>query len=189
MAGSLARRANVSWRWVWLLLLVVAAAAGPRAAGSQAHALLDHADPPAGSKLTEPPAQLDLHFAQALKSDSSWVIVDNASGNEVPLNVTFDESDNKLMTAIFVTPPGPGVYKVRWQTLSAADGDYAQGSYMLTVLNPDGSDPAGLKAGAGAESKRGGGGGVVLALAVVVGIVVIAGGSLFVYRARSGSSA
>ncbi len=188
-AASLAKRANVSWRWAWLLLLVVAAATGPRAVASQAHALLDSAEPPAGSKLTEAPAQLVLHFAQALKPESSWVLVDDAAGNEVAVNVGFDQNDRKLMTATFASPAGPGVYKVRWQTLSAADGDYAQGSYMLTILNPDGSNPAGTNASSGAESSGGGSGRVVLVLVVVAGVLVIAGGSLFVYRARTGGRA
>ncbi len=138
-AGSLVARARLSWRCAWSLLLILAAVIGPSAVASQAHALLDHAEPPAGSELTTAPSQLVLHFAQALKPESSWVLVSDAAANDVPVQLGFDTVDPKLMTATFASLPGPGVYKVRWQTLSAADGDYAQGSYTLTILNPDGS--------------------------------------------------
>jgi putative copper export protein len=36
-----------------------------------------------------------------------------------------------------------GFYEVTWQTISRSDGHFTFGSFQFTVLNPDGSDPAG----------------------------------------------
>jgi LPXTG-motif cell wall-anchored protein len=76
----------------------------------------------------------------------------------------------------------PDVYKVRWQTLSADDDDYAQGSYSLTVLNPDGSSP-----GAAQEATKNDGGGGSGGTALVAGGVVVAlivGASAFYFSRR-----
>jgi methionine-rich copper-binding protein CopC len=163
------------------------AAASLTAHRSEAHALLDYAEPPAGSELREAPSELVLHFAQALKPESSWILLSDAAGDDVPVSVTFDPLDRKLMRAALPASLGPGVYRVRWQTLSADDDDYAQGSYLLTVLNTDGSSPAGTNTTSGAKSNSGGRGRVVVILVVAGGVLILTG-SLLLYRRRRGAS-
>jgi methionine-rich copper-binding protein CopC len=120
--------------------LVVALLALP--AGVFAHAELRESEPPDGGTLAATPAQLTLKFSQNLVPSQSWVAIRDAQGGDVQLAVTVDPNDRKVMRA--TTPQlMPGVYTIRWQSLSADDDDFAQGSYKLTVLNPDGSKPAG----------------------------------------------
>jgi methionine-rich copper-binding protein CopC len=107
-----------------------------------AHAELQSSEPPAGGTLATTPAQLTLRFSQNLIATQSWVAIRDSLGGDTQLNVTVDPNDRKVMRA--TTPQlQPGVYTIRWQSLSAEDDDFATGSYELTVLNPDGSKPAG----------------------------------------------
>jgi hypothetical protein len=70
------------------------------------------------------------------------VAIRDSQGGDMQLAVTIDAGDKKVMHA--TTPQlKPGVYTIRWQSLSADDDDFAQGSYKLTVLNADGSKPSG----------------------------------------------
>jgi methionine-rich copper-binding protein CopC len=145
--------------------------------------MLDHAEPPAESELRESPPELSLFFTQALKPASSWVLLRDADGNEIQPELAFDAANAKLMKAK-LPELKPGVYTVRWQSLSADDDDYAQGSYKLTVLNPDGSRPQGSTESA-AESNGGGGGWVLVVGAVVAGAVVLTGGLLILSQRRA----
>jgi len=111
-------------------------------AGVFAHAELTSSEPPNGGTLATTPAELTLHFSQNLVTAQSWVAIRDSQGGDTQLKVSFDPNDKKLMRA--TTPQlAPGVYTIRWQSLSADDDDFQQGSYKLTVLNPDGSKPAG----------------------------------------------
>src|SRR4029453_13357964 len=111
------------------------------------------------------PSALTLFFAQGLVPASSWILLRDANDQDIPVQVEFDATDRKVMRAKLDTIR-PGVYTVKWQTLSADDDDYAQGSYKLTVLNPDGSRPAG---DASATSGSGGVGLAPIVLAIGAG--------------------
>jgi copper transport protein len=110
--------------------------------GVFAHAELTSSEPPNGGTLATTPAELTLHFSQNLVTAQSWVAIRDAQGGDTQLKVSFDPSDKKLMRATTPQLP-PGIYTIRWQSLSADDDDFQQGSYKLTVLNPDGSKPTG----------------------------------------------
>jgi methionine-rich copper-binding protein CopC len=156
---------------IWLVLLRLAPAAPV-----SAHADLIRAEPAAGSNLQQAPAQLTLFFTQRLKPEGSWVRLDDSRGQDVPVTYAIDSADAKVMR---VTLPAlkPDTYKVRWQTLSADDDDYAGGSYGLTVLEAgaSGGSPEESSGDAGA-----GGGGVALYAGIAVAVVALIGG--FVWR-------
>jgi methionine-rich copper-binding protein CopC len=127
---------------VLVALLALALAALLPSAGVFAHANLERSEPPDGGQLARTPAQLTLQFTQNLVPAQSWVAIRDADGGDTQLAVTIDPGNRKVMRA--KTPVlRPGVYTIRWQSLSADDDDFAQGSYKLTVLNPDGSKPPG----------------------------------------------
>jgi methionine-rich copper-binding protein CopC len=158
-----------------LLAVLVLLAAGLPLATARAHALLDHAEPAVDSEVRQAPSQLTLFFAQGLVPASSWILLRDANDQDIPVQVEFDATDRKVMRAKLDTIR-PGVYTVKWQTLSADDDDYAQGSYKLTVLNPDGSRPAG---DASATSGSGGVGLAPIVLAIGAGVLVVGGGAAF----------
>jgi methionine-rich copper-binding protein CopC len=127
-----------------------------------AHAELKSSEPPDGGTLATTPAEISLHFSQNLVTAQSWVAIRDPQGGDTQLKVSFDASDKKLMKA--TTPQlQPGTYTIRWQSLSADDDDFQQGSYKLIVLNPDGSKP-------GNDDNTG-----IVLVVVGVAIVVIVG--------------
>jgi hypothetical protein len=65
----------------------------------------------------------------------------------------------------------PGVYTVKWQSLSADDDDYADGTYKLTLLRPDGTSPEGSASEAAGEGS--GLTGILLALGAAVAVIAI----------------
>jgi hypothetical protein len=91
------------------------------------------------------------------------------------LAVTVDANDKKVMRAM--TPPlKPGSYTIRWQSLSADDDDFAQGSYKLTVLNADGSKPGGSEDSTGTT---------LLVIGAIAGVAVAGFGVWFLkFRER-----
>ena len=117
-------------------LLVVARAP------AEAHALLVRADPPPNAQIREPPQQLTLYFSEPLERRFSRARVVDQDGNRLDERIEFDDADEASMRVI-VKPPSPGFVTVFWETVSAVDGHRISGSYPLTILNPDGSLPAG----------------------------------------------
>ena len=109
-----------------------------------AHALLVRSLPAANAALTRMPAQIDLWFSEPLEATISRAWVVDAAGNELPGGrANVDAADATHMT---LQPPdlAPGIYTVVYRTLSQADGHEWLGSFPLTLLNPDGTRPAGL---------------------------------------------
>ncbi|HLH23336.1 MAG TPA: copper resistance protein CopC [Chloroflexota bacterium] len=113
----------------------------PRAAS--AHARYDHSDPAGDSVVPTAPTQVQAWFTEGVRSQGSSLQVTDAAGNRVDNNdgqVDLNDPDRKRM---FVSlPPLPdGVYTVNWVTVSADDGDQAEGSFRFgvgvnTVLPP-----------------------------------------------------
>jgi methionine-rich copper-binding protein CopC len=168
------------------LALVWLAGSGGRA---DAHADLVSAEPAMDSKVQQAPAVLVLHFSQGIKHEGSFILIEDVSGTRLPLMVSFDDADNKIMRGTPVSPLPPGAYKVLWQTLSADDDDFDDGSYGLTVLNADGSDPDGPASSIEPEDSGGGNGGTIILIAVSVVVVVSIGGIAYYLRSTGGRTA
>ncbi len=109
----------------------------------QAHALLVRADPQPNSELTQPPDSLQFWFSEPLEETFTGARILDVAGAEIPTGAPqFDPADPTHLTLPLETIE-PGVYTVVWQTLSSVDGHEWIGSFPLTILNPDGTRPAG----------------------------------------------
>jgi methionine-rich copper-binding protein CopC len=169
---------------VWLIVLAgaVAGLAVPTAAA--AHANLASAEPPADAMLREGPATLTLTFTQAVVPSGSWVQVRDSNDQPIPLQ-SFAASGKSMH--VEVAGLKPDIYTVKWQTLSAEDDDYADGSYRITVLMPDGSLPPAARAPAqspstGNEPLDGGSSLTMLVLASLLGVTMVGGAIYFAMR-------
>lgn len=108
-----------------------------------AHALLVRADPQTNSELTQPPDSLQFWFSEPLEETFTGARILDVAGAEIPTGAPqFDPADPTHLTLPLETIE-PGVYTVVWQTLSSVDGHEWIGSFPLTILNPDGTRPAG----------------------------------------------
>ena len=109
----------------------------------RAHALLLRADPQPNAELTQPPAAIQFWFSEPLEETFTGARILDAAGTEIPTGAPqFDPEDPTHLT-LPLESIEPGVYTVVWQTLSSVDGHEWVGSFPLTILNPDGTRPAG----------------------------------------------
>lgn len=110
---------------------------------TQAHALLMRADPQPNAELAQPPAALQFWFSEPLEETFTGARILTSAGVEIPTGMPhIDPADPTHLTLPLETIE-PGVYTVVWQTLSSVDGHEWVGSFPLTILNPDGTRPAG----------------------------------------------
>jgi copper transport protein len=163
---------------------MVAAAIGlclERSTVAEAHALLVRADPPVNAQVREAPTVLTLYFSEPLERRFSSVRVIDQTGARVDERVEFDDADAALMRVI-LKPVSPGFLSVQWQNVSAVDGHRITGSYPLTVLNADGSVPAGSapEVSEGTAGDDPNPGRVATKLLLLLGGSVLAGALVFV---------
>jgi methionine-rich copper-binding protein CopC len=106
------------------LALALAANATPAAA----HARLDSASPAAGSTVTASPAQVTLHFTEALEPKFSGAEVHGAGSARVDTGSSVSGSTMR----VDVKSLEPGAYIVNWHALSV-DTHKTQGSFSFHV--------------------------------------------------------
>ena len=126
-----------------LALFAVALALLLSPLAARAHALLVRADPQPDAELTQPPEAIQFWFSEPLEETFTGARILDAAGTEIPTGAPqFDPEDPNHLT-LPLKSIEPGVYTVVWQTLSSVDGHEWVGSFPLTILNPDGTRPAG----------------------------------------------
>ena len=110
---------------------------------ADAHALLSRADPPINASLRESPTRITLFMTEQLQRSHSSVQVLDSAGQRRDIGETEFSDEVPTQMGVRVLKLDPGVYTVVWETLSEVDGHTWTGSYVFSVLNPDGSAPAG----------------------------------------------
>jgi len=99
---------------------------------SWAHAFLDHAEPPVGSQVHDPPAQVKIWFTERLEPTLSKIQVFDASGQQVDKrDVQADKSDAALLL-VSLRALQPGKYKVVWRVVSV-DTHVTTGNFAFEV--------------------------------------------------------
>lgn len=124
--------------WVGLLLLSLIWVAPGRA-----HALLVRSQPAANAELSQPPSSIEMWFSEPLESTFTGARLLTSAGEEVDTGAPVLDPSDATHLSVPVGELQPGIYTVAWQTLSQVDGHEWYGSFPFTVLNPDGSRPAG----------------------------------------------
>ncbi|MCY4081458.1 MAG: copper resistance protein CopC [Caldilineaceae bacterium] len=130
--------AGLSLAWFAAALALLLSPAAVRA-----HALLVRADPQPNAELIQPPEAIQFWFSEPLEETFTGARILDTAGTEIPTGAPqFDPEDPTHLT-LPLKSIEPGVYTVVWQTLSRVDGHEWIGSFPLTILNPDGTRPAG----------------------------------------------
>jgi copper resistance protein C len=96
---------------------------------SNAHAMLDHAEPRVGNKVATAPREVTLWFTQKLEPAFSSITVTNAAGERVDSGKT-RVSGNQM--SVSLREGGAGTYHVKWRVLSA-DTHTTDGSFTFQV--------------------------------------------------------
>jgi len=127
---------------LWLAVLAAAVIALVTVSAAFAHAAPATVNPGDGSVLSSPPKSVVIETVQdmARQAGANDIQVFDASGKQVTTApaVISDSDRSNISVAI---PPGlaVGTYTVKWKTLSADDGDAANGTLSFTY---DPSKPA-----------------------------------------------
>ena len=95
-----------------------------------AHCFPDKFTPSAASVVTEPPAQVIVHFDNQFNPASTTVRVLNENGDVVS-SAGKPSQDQRELT-VPLKPLSPGQYFVKWRATSQ-DGDHTMGAYSFTV--------------------------------------------------------
>ncbi len=112
-----------------------------------AHAEPANIKPGDGAVLTSPPAEIVILMSQDMFSREGANDIDllDAAGNEVTtVSGAVDRSNRKRMTVSVPSNLAPGEYTVKWKTLSADDGDSAEGTLSFTY-DPNGTASPGTE--------------------------------------------
>lgn len=163
-----------------------------------AHAEPAMVSPGSGAIVLAAPAEVVILMSQdmARREGANDIDVFDAAGTEVTtLTAVIDNGDRSRLSVLLPAAMPPGVYTVRWKTLSADDGDAANGEYLFTI-DPSGTADPGqetlredLLGGAATPDPAGplvidarGDGGVpwTLLIATATGMFVLGAGSAYV---------
>ncbi len=95
---------------------------------AQSHAVLDHASPPVGTRVSASPPTVELWFSQELEPAFSTVKVVDKAGKRVDRgDKTFDSRDRSHATVSLPVLPA-GRYRVIWRAVSVdthvTEGDF-----------------------------------------------------------------
>lgn len=143
MSNAASVRSLVPRASVLLVILLAAAVAWSQTPGSaEAHAALVRSDPPVNARLSDPPTVVSAFYSESLDSRLSSMQVIDGGGKRVDSGEVMFGPDPTQMS-VAVERLEPTFYAVRWETLSRVDGHLLKGSIPFTVLNPDGTEPAG----------------------------------------------
>ncbi len=105
-----------------------------------AHADHDHSVPAAGEVVLQAPQQVQVWFTQELfrREGQNSLEVYGPDEQRVDLDdAAIDDDDRKLMTVSLPPDLANGVYTVRWRSLSADDGDDANGQFQFTIQSDE----------------------------------------------------
>jgi len=117
-------------------LLFLLAAAVWEAQPARAHAEYKRSEPMADAVIPAAPAEVQVWFAQELfrREGANTLEVFGPTGVQVDKkDARIDDDDRTHMTVSLQAGLPAGVYTVRWRTLSAEDGDPANGEFSFTV--------------------------------------------------------
>jgi len=122
-----------------LAVVIVSTASG--------HSEPERVFPGSGAVLVEPPTEIVLVMTQEMlrQAGANDIDVVDAEGREVTeVAASIDNADRHRLSVPLPAAIAPGEYTVRWKTVSAEDGDTAEGSYAFT-FNPEGPAAAGTE--------------------------------------------
>ena len=110
---------------------------------AEAHAILLRSDPVQDAQLRVAPTEVRLWFSEALNPAFSTLSVENAiSQQRVDLHDATVAPNNTSELDVTLQPQlQAGFYTVIWSSDSNNDGHIESGSFLFTVLRPDGSRP------------------------------------------------
>jgi hypothetical protein len=110
----------------------LALAAAGVSTGAFAHAVLDHASPGVGARVSASPGEIAISFSQQIVAGFSGATLTAADGGAVPLGKAVVTGDPQTIHMSLGRALKPGTYVVEWHAVSV-DSHRTSGSYRFTV--------------------------------------------------------
>lgn len=103
-----------------------------------AHAEHERSLPAANAVINTSPDTVQIWFTQELfkREGANTIVVEGPDGRVDDATPILDDADREHLTVGLASGLPPGVYEVTWTSLSAIDGDSAEGSWSFTI-DPD----------------------------------------------------
>ena len=123
--------------WVALVLVTIHY---PLSTFVHAHSDYDRSIPSAGEVVSESPQQVQVWFTQELFRREGQNVLEVYGPDDQRADqddAAIDDDDRKLMSVSLQSDLPNGVYTVRWRTLSADDGDEADGEFQFTIQSDE----------------------------------------------------
>jgi copper resistance protein C len=133
-------------RLAWLVTrsaLVLVSVVLVSATAARAHSEYERSEPAADARIPRAPSRVDVWFTQELfrRSGANTLTVHAPDGRRVDDGVpVIDDSDRTHLSVGVTGPLAPGGYHVTWSSLSALDGDTAEGFFAFTI-DPSAPEP------------------------------------------------
>lgn len=127
--------------FVGLMAVFAVSLAVPIAA--EAHSEFERANIPAGEAIRSAPERLEAWFSQELfrRDGANALEVVGTGGERFDDGVlVIDDADRRHASVGLRADMPPGFYTVTWRTLSAVDGDSAEGTFVFTI-DPNAPEP------------------------------------------------
>jgi methionine-rich copper-binding protein CopC len=99
---------------------------------AQAHAQLDHSDPPVGSTISQAPPALTLYFTEAIEPAFSSVQLTDGGGRRMDNGKPRVDRADPRQVQVPLKPLPPGRYTVRWRAV-AVDTHTIEGNFSFEV--------------------------------------------------------
>jgi copper resistance protein C len=102
----------------------------------EAHAEYQRSSPPADGRVAAAPPRLDVWFTAELfrRTGEHRLTVTGPTGEPAQAgNAVIDDADRKHLSVALKRDLPTGTYTVNWATLSAQDGENAEGTFTFTV--------------------------------------------------------
>ena len=138
ISPSLASRSSRTLT-LWLTAALTAAIAVVPAIPAFAHSELLETTPAAGSKLSEPPTQVQLVFGENVQQQGGAIVVQAGDGSRVEEADTFASEANVATVQLAKSAPA-GTYTVNFRVVSA-DGHVVSDTFSYRVTSSTSSAP------------------------------------------------
>ena len=109
---------------------------------ASAHADYERSLPEADAVVREAPSRIDVWFTQEMfkREGANTLTLEDTDGATLAEGAVLDDADRAHLSLEVVADLEAGEYLVRWTTLSAVDGDEADGSFAFTI-DPNAPEP------------------------------------------------
>ena len=115
---------------------------------AKAHAAPAKITPGNGAILNAGPDRVVIEMSQEMtrQAGANDIDVFGPSGTEVTTEAAvLDSANRRLLSVALPAPLAPGKYVVKWKTLSADDGDPAEGNELSFTVDPNATPVAGTE--------------------------------------------